>query len=63
MAKFYSVSGSPTKIDTYDQAEEIAKRMLAQPDSYGRIKNTSVFIYEAIAEVKAPVPEAVVTKF
>lgn len=62
--KHYVVAGRAGKYDTYEAAEEYAKRNLTETDSYGRNRPAGeVFIYESVASVKAPVPEAVVTKF
>ena len=53
-AKHWTAYGS--KYDTYDKAEAAAKRVVATQSS------GAVTVYEAIAVVEAPVPQAEVTK-
>lgn len=50
--------------DTYEIAEEKAKRYVAKGSAAANYGGCSeAHIFESIASVKAPVPEAVVTKF
>ena len=59
MKKYAVVSVSDlTWLDTYEAAEEKAKRRVSQGSYAGK----DHFILEQIALVKAPVPDAIVTK-
>jgi hypothetical protein len=60
--KQYTVlcSNDFTPYDIYEQAEERARRLVAKAGaspSYAK-----AFIFESVAVVQAPIPEAVVTK-
>lgn len=64
MEKHFIVS-SPrdfTKYKTEEEAFEKAKRGIGMKVGLGGLPTDEYFVYQLIASVKAPVPEAVVTK-
>lgn len=60
-AKFYVLSQKG--YDTYEEAEQVAKRGIGKPKSRYDEPVSAYIIAQGIAKVEAPLPEAVVTKF
>jgi len=64
MKKFYFVlpSKAAKQYDTYEAAEEAAKKTVGKTDRYFDTVGSDLYILETIAVAKQPIPDIEITK-